>query len=490
MVAIVGESSAVNAMRRDVYRIARTPCRVLILGENGTGKELIAEAIHAGSARAGQAFVAVNCGAIPHELIESELFGHEKGAFTGAVSSRPGRFEQADGGTLFLDEIGDMPHAMQVKLLRVLETGKIERIGGKSSIRVDVRVVSATNKDLRAEVEAGRFRRDLYYRLAVMAIQSPPLRERKEDIPLLARHFLDDSFTIDAGATSALQDHDWPGNVRELRNVIERVTVLADDSKITAPIVEAALHMDRKYKAQPEPNSQSATETNETTQLVREFREAFGVFLTKFSPATLPPHAPTDLVVVPISPPVAIEIIEPPSPSVAHAPAPVTPPIIVEATLEPEATPEAQTPPAPASEVTPTPASEPSETTTEVTPPTPEPKGERITHPDGRSGVVVDIKDDHVIVFRGGATERWGLDELTSDAPASAPSPAATTEPTSTAVAPDKVSVVPPAPAPPPPPQPQIEAPKLPPNQSLCPQCGCMFKQLVVPRIFCRVCKP
>ena len=243
---IVGGSYAIRAVTEKIELVARTPARVLITGENGTGKELVAQAIHANSPRAKQPFIEVNCAAIPSELIESELFGHMKGSFTGAVADRAGKFEQADGGTLFLDEIGDMSLAAQAKVLRVLQDGVVTRIGGSKTTKVDVRVLAATNKNVEAEITAGRFREDLYYRLNVVPIHVPPLRERREDIPSLVAHFLG-ILTGGAGLTARgmgddaiarLQSLDWPGNVRELRNTIERLLILASGPRITADDVD------------------------------------------------------------------------------------------------------------------------------------------------------------------------------------------------------------------------------------------------------------
>jgi two-component system nitrogen regulation response regulator NtrX len=223
-----------------IEKVAATPGRVLITGENGTGKELVARAIHRNSPRADKPFVEVNCAAIPSELIESELFGHMKGSFTGAVTDRAGKFEQADTGTLFLDEIGDMSLAAQAKVLRVLQDGMVTRIGGSKSVQVDVRVLAATNKNLQSEIEAGRFREDLYYRLNVVPINVPPLRERREDVPLLAGHFVE-QLTRGEGmpprvltpeAVSRLQQLEWPGNVRELKNTVERLLILSSGPRI------------------------------------------------------------------------------------------------------------------------------------------------------------------------------------------------------------------------------------------------------------------
>jgi two-component system nitrogen regulation response regulator NtrX len=243
---IVGGSYAIRAVTEKIELVAKTPARVLITGENGTGKELVAQAIHTNSARAKKPFIEVNCAAIPGELIESELFGHMKGSFTGAVSDRPGKFEQADGGTLFLDEIGDMSLAAQAKVLRVLQDGVVTRIGGSRTTQVDVRVLAATNKNVEAEIAAGRFREDLYYRLNVVPIHVPPLRERREDIPLLVAHFVG-LLTGGAGmaprvmtdeAVVRLQGLDWPGNVRELRNTIERLLILSSGPRISADDVD------------------------------------------------------------------------------------------------------------------------------------------------------------------------------------------------------------------------------------------------------------
>jgi two-component system, NtrC family, nitrogen regulation response regulator NtrX len=243
---IVGTSYAIRAVTEKIERVGKTPARVLITGENGTGKELVARAIHSLSTRAKAAFVEVNCAAIPAELIESELFGHMKGSFTGAVADRAGKFEQAHGGTLFLDEIGDMSLAAQAKVLRVLQDGVVTRIGGSKPIQVDVRVLAATNKGLESEITAGRFREDLYYRINVVPIHVPPLRERREDIPLLVAHFIAQLTgpgglaprAMSEDAVTRLGQLDWPGNVRELRNTIERLLILANGPRITADDVD------------------------------------------------------------------------------------------------------------------------------------------------------------------------------------------------------------------------------------------------------------
>ena len=237
---IVGRSYAIRSVIDKIEKVAGTPARVLITGENGTGKELVARAVHSQSTRKDGPFIEVNCAAIPGELIESELFGHMKGSFTGAVADRPGKFEQATGGTLFLDEVGDMSLQAQAKVLRVLQDGVVTRIGGSKPISVDVRVLAATNKALEAEIAEGRFREDLYYRLNVVPIHVPPLRERREDIPSLIAHFIDvltkregvAPKSIAPEAVQQLQQLEWPGNVRELRNTIERLLILSSSAKI------------------------------------------------------------------------------------------------------------------------------------------------------------------------------------------------------------------------------------------------------------------
>jgi transcriptional regulator with GAF, ATPase, and Fis domain len=232
-----------------VERVATSETRVCILGETGTGKELVARTIHERSARAGGAFVTLNCAAVPAELIESELFGHEKGSFTGAAGRHIGKFEQADHGTIFLDEIGDMPLAMQAKLLRVLEEGEVERIGGEKPVSVDVRVVVATHRDLEVRVREEKFRQDLYHRIYVFPLVLPPLRERREDIPGLVGHFAAQvsaqngwkPVPFSAEAMEALQSYTWPGNVRELRNMVERLMLLAPEGQVDLTTVEMAL---------------------------------------------------------------------------------------------------------------------------------------------------------------------------------------------------------------------------------------------------------
>ncbi len=233
--SIIGETEGIQRIKEMIEKVAPSDARVLVTGGNGTGKELVARSLHDNSNRSKMPFIEVNCAAIPSELIESELFGHEKGAFTSAVKDKKGKFELASGGTLFLDEIGDMSASAQAKVLRALQENVIQRVGGERDIKVDCRVVAATNKDLRREIEEGRFREDLYHRLAVILIHVPSLNDRKEDIPLLAEHFLTivcadhgvprKSFTDDA--LLALQQTDWTGNIRELRNIVERLVILS-----------------------------------------------------------------------------------------------------------------------------------------------------------------------------------------------------------------------------------------------------------------------
>lgn len=245
---IVGESQAIVELRRLVRQVAPSSASVIVTGPSGSGKEMVARAIHAESQRASKNYVAVNCGAIPRDLLESELFGHEKGSFTGAVTQHRGRFEEAHGGTLFLDEIGDMPADMQVKLLRVLEERAIQRVGGRGQIAVDSRIVSATHRDIDEAISHQRFREDLFYRLAVFPIDLPSLAERREDVPLLVRHFLrqiaDSKRTVrfTKEAMDRLIAHPWPGNVRELRNVIERAAILFPGQTVSAEEVELLLH--------------------------------------------------------------------------------------------------------------------------------------------------------------------------------------------------------------------------------------------------------
>ncbi len=238
----IGQSEVVRRLKAEVERVAKTNSRVLITGESGTGKELIARLIHESSPRSRQSFVEVNCAAIPQELIESELFGHEKGSFTGAHERKKGKFELADRGTLFLDEIGDMSLLTQAKVLRVIETQEFQRVGGSKNIKTDVRIIAATNKDLEKEVKEGNFREDLYYRLNVIPIHIPPLRERKEDIPVLVEYFLKTISaeygrppkTIKEDALEVMMQYDWPGNVRELKNAVERLVIMCPSDVISS----------------------------------------------------------------------------------------------------------------------------------------------------------------------------------------------------------------------------------------------------------------
>ncbi|MBR4028142.1 MAG: sigma-54-dependent Fis family transcriptional regulator [Alistipes sp.] len=246
---IIGNSEAIEHVRNMIQRVAPSDARVLVLGENGTGKELVARWLHLKSARAEAPFIEVNCAAIPAELIESELFGHEKGSFTSAVKQRKGKFELADGGTLFMDEIGDMSLPAQAKVLRALQENKITRVGGDKDIAVDVRVVAATNKNIRDEIRLGHFREDLYHRLSVIEIDVPPLRERRSDIALLVEHFIGEICSrhnistkcIEDKAIDILSSRPWTGNIRELHNVVERLIILSDD-RITAETVERYSH--------------------------------------------------------------------------------------------------------------------------------------------------------------------------------------------------------------------------------------------------------
>jgi two-component system nitrogen regulation response regulator NtrX len=271
---IVGTSEAVRHLREQVRMVAPTNASVLITGENGTGKELVARALHAFSNRAHKPFVEVNCAAIPEDLIESELFGHEKGAFTGATSRRQGKFDQAHEGTLFLDEIGDMSLKTQAKILRILEEQRFERVGGSRPLQVDVRVVAATNKNLAEEIQRGTFREDLYHRINVIPLQVPPLRERREDIPLLAKHFLQElsrendapAKTFTTQALEALINLPWPGNVRELKNFIWRLAILTPGIEIDL----ADLHLS------PEPEAASG-DLDRLLQ-IPDFREARALF--------------------------------------------------------------------------------------------------------------------------------------------------------------------------------------------------------------------
>ena len=256
---LVGQGPALEAVARQIDLVAPTDAAVLILGESGTGKELVAREVHRRSRRAARPLVKVNCAAVPRELYESEFFGHARGAFTGALRDRAGRFELADGGTLFLDEVGEIPLELQAKLLRVLQEGELERVGEERTRKVDVRLIAATNRDLRAEAEAGRFRQDLYYRLSVFPIELPPLRKRAEDIPLLAEHFLALAARklgrpkprLTLANVQQLQRYHWPGNVRELQHVIERAVITADGARLAIELPADAPDADRLGPAPP-----------------------------------------------------------------------------------------------------------------------------------------------------------------------------------------------------------------------------------------------
>ncbi|MBN1163379.1 MAG: sigma-54-dependent Fis family transcriptional regulator [Candidatus Krumholzibacteriota bacterium] len=281
---LIGEHSSILAIMETIQRVAPTNARVLITGENGTGKELVARKLHELSHRSAEAFVEVNCAAIPEELIESELFGHEKGSFTGAVSQKIGKFELADGGTLFLDEVGDMSLSAQAKVLRVLQESIFERVGGLESKTVDVRVIAATNKDLLEEAGKKHFREDLFYRLNVVPIEIPPLRERRSDIAVLAGYFLDQvaaelgiaAKKISAGAADLLLDYSWPGNVRELRNLIERLCILVPGEVIKKEDLPS-LHLSREEDIFKDPFSlKTYTEFKDFTEkefLIKKLRE-------------------------------------------------------------------------------------------------------------------------------------------------------------------------------------------------------------------------
>lgn len=277
---ILGKSKAINNILQMIDKVAPLDTRVLITGENGTGKELVARAIHKKSERKDKSFVEVNCAAIPNELIESELFGHEKGSFTGAVQQRIGRFELANKGTLFLDEVGDMSLQAQAKVLRAIEDGKIERVGGGKKIDVDVRLIAATNKNLKEEIEKGNFREDLFHRLNVIPIQVPPLRERTEDIPILIEKFANDIsikhkkplIKFSDEAIHILRNQSWTGNVRELRNIVERIIIIVDKKDITAKDIDFMFAS----------NQQSVDDLVDTSNSFQEFKEkAERVFILK-----------------------------------------------------------------------------------------------------------------------------------------------------------------------------------------------------------------
>ncbi len=284
---LIGDSRPMHELRQEIALAAPTNGRVLIFGENGTGKELVARSIHGQSLRKNAPFVEVNCAAIPEELIESELFGHVKGAFTGALTNKKGKFEVGDGGTLFLDEVGDMSLKTQAKVLRVLQEQKFEPVGGTDSVEIDCRVIAATNKELEAEIRQGRFREDLYFRLNVIPFHMPPLRERKGDIPLLARHFLAE-FSAEYGkrpkeisseAQEMLVSNPWPGNVRELKNVIERLVIMVPSDRIEVSDLPVPLRRDggdRKDWIEDYPSLAEAREAYERQYILKKLSESGG----------------------------------------------------------------------------------------------------------------------------------------------------------------------------------------------------------------------
>ena len=269
----IGETESIKALKEKIIRAAPSSAPVFITGENGTGKEIAARAVHLNSLRKDEPFIAINCAAIPEELIESEIFGYEKGAFTGAAARKKGKFELADGGTIFLDEIGDMSLRMQSKILRVLQENKFQRVGGESEIESDVRVIAATNKDLESEVSAGRFRRDLFYRLNVIPLFIPPLRERRDVVPLLINYFIKifggnaGKLEIEENAVNILKDYNWPGNVRELKNIIERFSILNMHNRITDKDVITELKIKADVIASTEIASSSPTHRNDTAAI-------------------------------------------------------------------------------------------------------------------------------------------------------------------------------------------------------------------------------
>src|SRR3954470_22172824 len=283
---MIGESPGLKQVMAAVGRAAPTNATVLITGESGVGKELVARTIHRNSLRSRERFVQVNCAAIPEELIESELFGHEKGSFTGATEKQVGKFEQADRGTIFLDEVGDMSQKTQAKVLRVLQEGEVERLGSARTIKVDVRVIAATNKNLEEEIEKGAFREDLYFRLAVIPVYVPPLRERKDDIPLLVRHFADlfardNNFRpkrVTPAAMDVLQRYRWKGNIRELRNTVERLIIMSPTDSIDVPDIPESIRVDAPSRGPDNDGVKAGTlrehkEVSERAFLVQKLRE-------------------------------------------------------------------------------------------------------------------------------------------------------------------------------------------------------------------------
>ena len=280
---MVGNSREISLLKEQIAIAAPTSGWVLITGENGTGKELVARAIHNQSRRREKPFVEVNCAAIPEELIESELFGHERGAFTGATTQRKGKFDLAHEGTLFLDEIGDMSLKTQAKVLRILQERKFERVGGSKTIEVDVRVIAATNKDLEEEIRQGSFREDLYYRLNVLPFHVPPLRERREDIPRLVSHFLDyfcskegrEIKTITPAALTTLQGYSWPGNVRELKNIVERLVIMTPDTSIQETHLPPSMRSKKSQPSDPRGASLAGVDASNFKEAKEEFEKEF-----------------------------------------------------------------------------------------------------------------------------------------------------------------------------------------------------------------------
>jgi DNA-binding NtrC family response regulator len=278
---MIGESAAMRKVYGLIEKVSRTDSTVLILGENGTGKELAASTIHYQSERANRPLIKVNCAAFPEHLVESELFGHEKGAFTGASRRKPGRFERADKGSIFLDEVGDLPPSVQVKLLRVLQDGQFERLGGTEGMQVDVRIIAATNRSLSDDVKKGRFREDLYYRLNVIPVSLPPLRERREDIPLLLHHFLQcynsrfgKKVTFTSEAIGALMEYDFPGNVRELENIVERCVTLVEGGAVAKDALPP--HLVLKDAQAPSPLLSEVAGEAEREHIIRTLRATGG----------------------------------------------------------------------------------------------------------------------------------------------------------------------------------------------------------------------
>jgi formate hydrogenlyase transcriptional activator len=296
---MIGQSENLRKVMQQIRLVAPVDSSVLITGESGTGKELVARAIHEQSTRKGRALIKLNCSAVPEGLFESEFFGHVKGAFTGALKDKPGRFELADGGTLFLDEIGEVPLAMQTKLLRVLQEQELERIGDTRTRRVNVRIIAATNRDLRKEVDAGHFRQDLFYRLSVFPIEVPPLRDRKEDIPLLAAHFVSQigrrmnrpDLQINQAALTELATYDWPGNVRELQNTIERAIILSQGEPLHFDLAGS----DTTVAARPSSQQSSKTDLLTRDELKRQERDAIAAALKRTSGKVFGPGGAAEL---------------------------------------------------------------------------------------------------------------------------------------------------------------------------------------------------